>query len=39
MKIDYDAPSEKILEELMDAIEQSKKFMMLGAHHWTKTVN
>jgi 1-acyl-sn-glycerol-3-phosphate acyltransferase len=38
MKIDYDAPSEKILEELMDAIEQSKKFMMLGAHHWTKTV-
>ena len=35
--IDYDAPSEVILEEIMDAIGQSKKYMMLGAHHWTKT--
>ncbi len=26
--IDYDAPTEKILEQIMDAIEQSKKFMM-----------
>jgi 1-acyl-sn-glycerol-3-phosphate acyltransferase len=25
--IDYDAPAEKILEQVMDAIEQSKKFM------------
>jgi 1-acyl-sn-glycerol-3-phosphate acyltransferase len=34
--IDYDAPAEQILEQIMDAIEQSKKFMMLGAHHWIK---
>lgn len=26
MQIDYDAPTEKILEDIMDAIEQSKKF-------------
>lgn len=32
--IDYDAPAEKILEQIMDAIEQSKKYMMQGAHHW-----
>jgi 1-acyl-sn-glycerol-3-phosphate acyltransferase len=32
--IDYDAPAERIMEQLMDAIEQSKKFMMRGAHHW-----
>ena len=34
--IDYDAPAEKILEQVMDAIEQSKKFMMMGAHHRKK---
>lgn len=34
MDIDYDAPPEKILEQVMDAIEQSKKYMMQGAHHW-----
>jgi 1-acyl-sn-glycerol-3-phosphate acyltransferase len=34
LKIDYDAPAEKIMEQVMDSIEQSKKFMMLGAHHW-----
>jgi 1-acyl-sn-glycerol-3-phosphate acyltransferase len=34
LEIDYDAPTEKILEQVMDSIEQSKKFMMLGAHHW-----
>jgi 1-acyl-sn-glycerol-3-phosphate acyltransferase len=27
MNIDYDAPGEEILEQVMDAIEQSKKFM------------
>ncbi len=32
--IDYDAPAEKILEQVMDAIEQSKRFMMQGPHHW-----
>ena len=34
LDIDYDAPAEKIMEQVMDSIEQSKKFMMLGAHHW-----
>lgn len=34
MDIDYDAPAEDILAQIMDAIEQSKKFMMQGAHHW-----
>ncbi len=33
LDIDYDAPAEQILEQVMNAIEQSKKFMMLGAHH------
>ncbi|HEY4151588.1 MAG TPA: lysophospholipid acyltransferase family protein [Chitinophagaceae bacterium] len=36
--IDYDAPAEAILAQIMDAIEQSKEFMMKGAHHW-KTEN
>ncbi len=36
LDIDYDAPSEKILEQVMDAIEQSKKYMMLGPQHWKK---
>src|SRR5580698_8471684 len=34
--IDYDAPAERIMEQIMDSIEQSKKFMMRGAHHWVK---
>ncbi|HWJ29204.1 MAG TPA: lysophospholipid acyltransferase family protein [Flavisolibacter sp.] len=34
MQIDYDAPAEEILAQIMDAIEQSKKYMMMGAHHW-----
>ena len=33
MVIDYDAPNEVILDQVMDAIEQSKKFMLLGIHH------
>jgi 1-acyl-sn-glycerol-3-phosphate acyltransferase len=33
LQIDYEAPTEVILEKLMQAIEQSKEFMMLGAHH------
>jgi 1-acyl-sn-glycerol-3-phosphate acyltransferase len=32
--IDYDASSEIILAQVMDAIEQSKKYMMMGKHHW-----
>ncbi len=39
LTIDYDAPTEIILDKLMQAIEQSKEFMMQGAHHWKeKTV-
>jgi 1-acyl-sn-glycerol-3-phosphate acyltransferase len=34
LKIDYDAPAEVILAQIMDAIEQSKEYMMKGAHHW-----
>jgi 1-acyl-sn-glycerol-3-phosphate acyltransferase len=34
LQIDYDASTEEILQQVMDSIEQSKKFMMKGAHHW-----
>jgi len=34
LNIDYDAPAEEILTQVMDAIEQSKKYMMMGPHHW-----
>jgi len=34
LNIDYEAPAEKILTQIMDAIEQSKNYMMMGAHHW-----
>ncbi len=33
MVIDYTHTNEQILEQVMDAIEQSKKFMMKGKHH------
>jgi 1-acyl-sn-glycerol-3-phosphate acyltransferase len=33
MEIDYDAPADTILAQVMDAIEQSKKFMLKGRHH------
>lgn len=36
MEIDYEAPAEAIMADIMDAIGQSKKFMMMGAHHWKK---
>ena len=36
LDIDYDAPAETILAQIMDAIEQSKEHMMKGAHHWEK---
>lgn len=32
--IDYDASTDVILAQLMDAIEQSKDHMMKGKHHW-----
>jgi len=36
LAIDYDAPAEQILKQIMDSIEQSKEHMMKGAHHWEK---
>ena len=33
MEIDYSATVDEILEQVMDAIEQSRKFMMKGRHH------
>jgi 1-acyl-sn-glycerol-3-phosphate acyltransferase len=34
LAIDYEAPAEEILKQIMDAIEQSKEYMLKGAHHW-----
>jgi 1-acyl-sn-glycerol-3-phosphate acyltransferase len=34
LQINYEAPAEEILAQIMDAIEQSKKYMLMGAHHW-----
>jgi 1-acyl-sn-glycerol-3-phosphate acyltransferase len=34
LNIDYDAEPEEIIQQVMDAIEQSKEHMMKGAHHW-----
>lgn len=34
MNIDYEAPAEEILNQIMFAIEQSKDHMLKGAHHW-----
>src|SRR5882757_8651525 len=36
MNIDYEASLDEILDQVMDQIEQSKKLMMMGAHHWSK---
>ena len=38
LAIDYDAPAEVILSQIMDAIEQSKKFMYVGAHRKENTI-
>lgn len=35
--IDYEASSENIMAQIMDSIEQSKKYMMMGKHHWLTT--
>ena len=34
LDINYDDSPEDILAQVMDAIEQSKKHMMMGGHHW-----
>lgn len=35
--INYNASTEDILAQIMDSIEQSKKYMMMGRHHWLTT--
>jgi 1-acyl-sn-glycerol-3-phosphate acyltransferase len=39
LQIDYNASNEAILEMVMDAIEQSKKFMLKGKHHLMSKVD
>lgn len=34
LQINYDDTPEAILAQVMDGIQQSKKYMMQGAHHW-----
>jgi 1-acyl-sn-glycerol-3-phosphate acyltransferase len=34
LDVNYDAPTQNILSQVMDAIEQSKAHMMMGPHHW-----
>jgi 1-acyl-sn-glycerol-3-phosphate acyltransferase len=34
LEIEYEASPEDILAQVMEAIEQNKKYMMMGAHHW-----
>jgi 1-acyl-sn-glycerol-3-phosphate acyltransferase len=34
LQINYDDPADVIIAQIMDAIEQSKKYMMMGPHHW-----
>lgn len=36
LQINYEAPVEEILDQVMDAIEQSKKYMLKGKHHLNK---
>jgi 1-acyl-sn-glycerol-3-phosphate acyltransferase len=33
LEIDYNDTTENILEKVMDAIEQSRQYMMKGRHH------
>ncbi|MEP6711224.1 MAG: lysophospholipid acyltransferase family protein [Ferruginibacter sp.] len=39
MQIDYNDSIENILEKIMDAIEQSKKFMLKSKHHLMTTID
>ena len=39
MQINYDDTTENILEAVMDAIEQSKKFMLKGRHHLMNAID
>jgi hypothetical protein len=39
LEIDYADSIENILEKVMDAIEQSKSFMMKGRHHLLSVID
>lgn len=39
LEIDYNAPVDTILDQVMDAIEQSKKYMMKSRHHLMNIVD
>ena len=39
MNIDYNAPVDEILDQVMDAIEQSKKYMLKGKHHLRSVID
>jgi len=39
LKIDYDAPAEQIMDQIMDAIEQSRAYMLKGKHHRAEFTN
>jgi len=39
LKIDYEAPAEQIMDQIMDAIEQSRTYMLKGKHHRTESIN
>jgi 1-acyl-sn-glycerol-3-phosphate acyltransferase len=34
LQVNYDDSAENIMALIMDSIEQSKKYMMMGKHHW-----
>lgn len=38
LAINYEDDAEVILKQVMDAIEQSKEYMMQGAHHWKSEI-
>jgi 1-acyl-sn-glycerol-3-phosphate acyltransferase len=38
LTIDYEAPADKIMEQIMDAIEQSKAHMLKGRHHRVENI-
>jgi 1-acyl-sn-glycerol-3-phosphate acyltransferase len=39
LKINYDAPAEQITDQIMDAIEQSRAYMLKGKHHRAELTN
>ena len=39
LNIDYNAPVDEILDQVMDGIEQSKKYMLKGKHHLMSVID